>query len=171
LLLSKDRNPAVVVDVAPPKPMPALPRVYGVMSLGGAPRVVMSPAKGGDQRSYLPGESIGEFKLVQVTQRGVVFEWDGQAVGGTFEELKDDTPPPQTSAPASSSPAPAKPAAVVSSVGASSAKGPGELLTGSEDTKACVDGDNSPAGTVNGGFRKVVTRTPFGEICRWEKVK
>lgn len=172
LLLSKDRNPTVIVDVAPPKPMPPLPRVYGVMSLGDAPRVVMAVAKGGEQKSYVPGQQIGEFKLVQVTQKGVIFEWDGKTVGGTFEELKDDTAAQQAQqASAGAAPAPAKPASAVTSVGAASPKGPGEPLSGAPDTKACVPGDSSPPGTITGGFRKVVSRTPFGEICRWEKVQ
>ncbi len=174
LLLSKDRNPTVIVEVAPPKPMPALPRVYGVMSLGDVPRVVMAPAKGGQQKSYVPGEQIGEFKLVQVTQRGVIFEWEGKQVGGTFDDLKDDTAEKQQSAQSGGVPnpsaAPVKSVSTVTSVGATSPKGPGEFITGSTDTKACVPGDNTPAGAVSDGFRKVVSKTPFGEICRWEKI-
>ena len=36
-----------------------------------------------------------------------------------------------------------------------------------EHTKACVPGDNSPAGTVLNGYTKVIEATPFGNACRW----
>ncbi|MBI4876733.1 MAG: hypothetical protein HY822_19020, partial [Acidobacteria bacterium] len=37
--------------------------------------------------------------------------------------------------------------------------------------RACQPGDSSPVGTVVDGMRKVVTKTPFSVICRWEPVK
>jgi mannose-6-phosphate isomerase-like protein (cupin superfamily) len=37
--------------------------------------------------------------------------------------------------------------------------------------RGCVAGDNSPAGTIVDGFRKVVTTSPFGVSCGWEKVQ
>ncbi len=37
--------------------------------------------------------------------------------------------------------------------------------------KPCVAGDNQPAGTVVGGYKKVVSRTPFDSPCRWEPAK
>ena len=36
--------------------------------------------------------------------------------------------------------------------------------------RTCVAGDTSPPGTVLEGYKKVVTRTMFGETCRWEPV-
>ena len=33
--------------------------------------------------------------------------------------------------------------------------------------KRCELNDNTPAGTIVDGYRKVVSRTPFGEACRW----
>jgi hypothetical protein len=41
----------------------------------------------------------------------------------------------------------------------------------SGQVKLCNPGDTSPAGAVVDGYRKVVTRTPFGEVCRWEPVQ
>jgi hypothetical protein len=38
-------------------------------------------------------------------------------------------------------------------------------------TRACVPGDTTPPGTVQDGLRKVVSKTPFGESCRWEPAK
>lgn len=37
--------------------------------------------------------------------------------------------------------------------------------------KACVPGDDSPAGTVVDGYKKVIEATPFGTACRWIAVK
>jgi TonB family protein len=36
--------------------------------------------------------------------------------------------------------------------------------------KRCELNDNTPAGTVVDGYRKVVSPTPFGEACRWDPV-
>ena len=38
-------------------------------------------------------------------------------------------------------------------------------------SRPCQPGDNAPAGTVNGGYRKVIVRTPVGNGCTWEKVQ
>jgi len=39
------------------------------------------------------------------------------------------------------------------------------------DMRACVANDSNPAGSVQDGYRKVVSATPFGSVCRWEKIK
>jgi hypothetical protein len=36
---------------------------------------------------------------------------------------------------------------------------------------ACVGGDSSPAGTVSGGFKKIVTVGLMGQSCLWEQMK
>jgi hypothetical protein len=36
--------------------------------------------------------------------------------------------------------------------------------------KPCAPGDKQRAGTVVDGYKKVVGKTPFGEVCRWEPV-
>ena len=43
---------------------------------------------------------------------------------------------------------------------------PGAVVIGNS-TKNCTPGDNSPAGTVVDGYKKVVEATPFGNACRW----
>ena len=59
-------------------------------------------------------------------------------------------------------------ASVVTSVSSADANRPGaETGTG---IKGCQPGDNSPAGAVVDGYRKLVTETPFGKSCRWEKI-
>jgi hypothetical protein len=37
--------------------------------------------------------------------------------------------------------------------------------------RSCVAGDNSPSGTMVDGYRKVMTTSPFGVSCGWEKIQ
>jgi mannose-6-phosphate isomerase-like protein (cupin superfamily) len=37
--------------------------------------------------------------------------------------------------------------------------------------RACVLGDDSPSGTVANGYRKLMTTSPFGVSCGWEKLQ
>jgi hypothetical protein len=173
LLFSRDRNPNVILDPPapppPPKPMPALPVAYGVIDLGAGPTVILSARSGAEHHGYRVGETIGEFKLASITQDEVVFEWEGKEVKKRVEELIDKTPPQ-----AQAKQAPAQPAAKptggnATNVLSDSKEGPGVEL--GQGSRACVPGDTTPAGTVRDGFRKVVSKTPFGESCRWEAVK
>jgi hypothetical protein len=105
-----------------------------------------------------------------MNHKEILFDWDGQPVKKTFEELaaaKATIPVAAYSdAPAAAAtPAPAAPS--TTAIGAKA--GPGTDL--GNETKACVTGDATPAGTVQDGMRKVVTKSPFGEVCRWEPVK
>ena len=171
LPFSRDRNPVVVVEVVAPKPMPALPRYYGMMNFGGAPKVILAPAPGGTQKSYVAGERIGEFRLVTIATGGLVFEWEGKPVAARFDEMRDTAPPEQKQqAQSGGAPAPAAPASgsSVTSLVSASAQKPG-ASTG-EATKACQPGDNSPVGAVVDGYRKALATGPFGQSCRWEKV-
>jgi hypothetical protein len=170
MLFDPDRNPKVVVEVAPVKPMPPLPVAYGLMDMGSGPLAILSEKPGAANRSYAPGDKIGSFVLTSIDGEELVFEWSGQEVRRTFQDLK-----PQSSAPAPASSAAAPPgraaAASVQSIGsAAPAEGaPGGQLTG--DLKACQPTDTSPAGTVRDGYRKVINKTPFGMSCHWEPVK
>jgi len=49
------------------------------------------------------------------------------------------------------------------------AYGPGE--TTGFGFKTCVPNDTTPEGTVVGGFRKTISKTPFGSACKWDPVK
>lgn len=167
VLFSRDRNPTVILDAPapppPPPPMPPLPRVFGFMNFGGEPRVVLA-LKGQPQRSYHTGDTVGDFKLVDVNNSEITFLWNETTVKRRLEELVDREPiqPVQTAAAA---PAPA-PAVTATTLGAQN--GPSDIPQGSNGSKACVPGDTSPPGTVMNGLRKVVTQTPFGQQCRWE---
>lgn len=180
LLLSGDRNPSVILDIVPPKVMPALPRAYGAMDLGEGPKVVLA-AHGNPQRSYSVGETIGEFKLVAITQAGVVFEWDGKKVAASYAQLRDDTPPPSQQAaaprsaqpppPAGAAPAPPpKPGGSLQTVGADS-NTQGRPGAGTGASRPCQPGDKSAPGTVSDGYRKVAVDTPMGQGCFWRKVE
>ena len=177
LPFSKDRNPVVVVEVVAPKPMPALPRYYGLMNFGGAPKVIMALKPGGPQKSYVAGDKIGEFKLVTIASAGLIFDWEGKQVAARFEEMRDTAPADQRPQQAQTSAPPPPPAAspggvtsvsAVTSVSSASAQGPG-VVTG-DGVKGCQVGDSAPSGTVVDGYRKVTMQTPFGGTCRWEKV-
>ena len=175
MMFVRDRNPVVILDPPPPppppKPMPAFPVAYGVIDLGDGPTAILSDKPGAQHRGYRPGDMIGEFKLLAMNNKEILFEWEGQKIHKLIEELQDKRaialaaaqaveaannaatqapPPPAANAP------PPKP-------------GPGTSL--GNNTKACIPGDTSPAGTVVDGMRKVLTKTPFGESCRWETAK
>jgi len=174
LLVSKDRNPNVFVEPPPPPPappvMPPLPFAYGVMDFGAGPSVMLSEKSGGQQHTYRIGDKIGPFKLLGVNRTEILFDWNGKPVQRKLSELVDknanaaaerearEAPKQATAAPA------APPPPVVAE-----AKGPGKSMGG--EAKACQPGDTTPAGTVVDGLRKVVSASPFGQVCRWEPVK
>lgn len=179
LLFSKDRNPDVVIEVAAPKPVPPLPRYYGLMNFGGEPRVVLA-VQGMAQKSYVAGERVGEFRLAAIEAEGLVFEWEDRTIRAKFDELRDKSgaPPAQPQQAAQKQQAPAQPqpaagqeqAAAVATVSTlSEGKGPGGEA--GAPTRPCQPGDTSPAGTVTDGYRKVLARTPFGQSCYWEKIQ
>jgi hypothetical protein len=176
-LFSLDRNPTVIVAVAPPKPMPELPVFFGAMNLGDGPVAMMSVKSGETQQPIRYGEKIGEFVLVAVNREEIILEWDGKKITKKPSELRPKiaaSNPPAGAAAAAQPGAAASSGAQATSLNVSSK--PVEAAPG-QDTgggfRACLAGDNSPAGTVRDGMRKVMTPTPFGSrvMCRWEPVK
>lgn len=170
MLFSKDRSSAVILDPPPPppppKPMPQLPSARGVMSFGGTPIVMLSEKPGAAHKGYRPGETIGDFKLLAVNNTHILFEWEGLRVLRRLEEITDKSSAAAEAAPSASA-APA--ASATPQVVAPTRPAPGVQL--GAETRACLPGDNSPAGTVADGYRKVVQQTPFGSSCRWEATK
>lgn len=167
MLFSQDRNPNVVLVVAPPKPVPPFPVAYGVMDLGSGPNVILSEKAGAASRAYALGEKVGEFTLVNYARDELVLEWEGQQFRKKLRELapKSATEPAAAGAGAARAPVTAVQAVAAKPVEAA----PGAEL--SSDTKACVAGDTAAAGTVKDGYKKVSSPTPFGNACWWEKVK
>jgi hypothetical protein len=119
----------------------------------------------GPYQEVRPGGKIGDFKLVDVNTRQITLEWDGQLIRKRLDELQqraaaDSAPAARTAQPAAAAAAPA--AAPPSPMGPGFDMGRGE--------RACAPNDTNPAGTVSEGYRKVVSKTPFGQSCRWEPV-
>jgi hypothetical protein len=178
LLFAKDRNPAVIITPpAPPpvKPMPALPVAYGVLMMADPPVIMMSAKKADGQKGYRAGDQVGEFKIVSFDARSIVLEWDGQTLTKDLRDLADRDAQTaalmarqEQAAAAQASPAgaPPKSAEVLGGAGSSSPKLGIDMGGG---MRACTE--DSPAGTVVDGYKKVISESPFGKVCRWEKVK
>jgi hypothetical protein len=168
-LFSRDRNPNVVVEVAPPKPVPEFPAAYGIMNLGGGPTAILSTKPGETGKRFSPGDKVGEFTLAEVESDAIVLEWDGRQFRKSLKELRAAAP----AAPAAPAAAPAAAAATVvapiRTAVASPDPGPGAQT--SEERRDCQAGDTAPAGTIRNGYRKVLVPSPFGDFCRWDLVK
>jgi hypothetical protein len=175
-LFSADRNPTPPPEPPPvpppPKQMPPLPVAHGVMLWDGVPPTVVLSERGQQgQRAYHPGDRIGQFAVVSVNNKEVVFDWDGKEVSARLDDMMEKglmNPPPGPGpgvGPAPSAPPPPAPPTVIES-----AKGPGAEIPG-QGISACIAGDNTPPGTVVNGLQKKVNTTPFGVTCRWEPVK
>lgn len=171
-LFAKDRNPTPIPDPPapppPPPPQPPFPVARGVMLWNGLPpTIVMSSQKGSaDQRGYHPGEKVGEWKIVSIDNKYIVLEWGGKQFQKRIDELMDRTP----ILVAETAPAPqGQPAAAPATKSLVESKnGQGPDMGGG--VKACSPGDKSTPGTVVDGRKKVVSPTPFGDVCRWEPV-
>lgn len=165
MLFSRDRNPVVVVETAPPpppKPMPPLPVFHGAMNLGDGPIAIMSEKANTPHREFRAGGQIGEFKLVAISPREVLLDWEGKQVAQGIEQLKEAAPEAQQAAQTQRTEAPAAAQPKVQA-------GPGTDI--GKGVRACVPNDSTPPGTVVDGLRKVVTDSPFGAVCRWEPVR
>jgi hypothetical protein len=166
---SRDPNEPVELPPPPPPPppMPELPRYHGQMNLGDGPEALLVERPGMAEKSLKLGDTIGQFKLVDVNTNEITFQWtfNGEIVRRTLGQLIDHTAAAAAVAAAearpANAPAPAPPVV-------KSALGPGEQTQ--FGFKTCQPDDNSPEGTVNQGFRKVISQTPFGKSCRWDPV-
>ncbi len=177
LLFSKDRNPTVIIAPPPVKTVPAFPLAYGVLMMADPPIIMMSAKKGDPQKGFRAGDVIGDYKIVSFDNRTITFEWDGQKFTKNVQELVDrdaqsaallnrqnvqNVPEAAAAPPTTSSPQ------VLSNSG--STQGGMGIDTGG-GIRACAPGDTAAPGTMSDGYRKVVSETPFGKVCRWEKVK
>ncbi len=176
-LFSKDRNPNVIIDppkVEAVKPMPPLPVVYGVLGLPSGTKAIMAEKKGADSKPVKSGDTIGEFKIVSLDTKTVVFDWDGKQVSRSVDDLIDRSVPAPGAAPAGPAAPPASgpaAAAAPSNTKPAAAAGPGKADPGKAD-RPCVAGDTSPNGAVVDGFKLSFTDSPFGRIgCHWSPVQ
>ena len=169
MLFAKDRNPTVIVEVKPepPKPMPKLPTLYGVMSLLDGTTVIMSEKPEMKHVGVRPGDKIGEFTLVAVNRDEITFAWEGKQVTRKIDDMIDRASPVQ---PAPSNVTPRSGVAGVAPPHPAAPPKKADPTPGVEVAKgirACQPGDTSPAGTVADGYKKLVSPTPFGDSCRW----
>lgn len=175
LLFSKDRNPTVIIAPPPVKQVPAFPLAYGVLMVADPPIIMMSAKRGDGQKGFRAGDQIGDFKIVNFDSRTIVLEWDGQKFTKNIQDLADRDAQTaallnrqNTPAPAAAQPSAAPAVQVLSNTGGT-AQGLGVDTGGG--IRACIPGDTAAPGTVTDGYRKIVSETPFGKVCRWEKVK
>jgi hypothetical protein len=179
-LFSKDRNPTVVIEppkLEKPKEMPKLPVVYGVLGLPSGIKALMAEKAGAASVSVHSGDSIGEFKIEALDSQNVTFTWEDKEIHKKIEDLMDRStqavaagpsgagPAAQPNSPAQSNPPPPP----VSSSGAPQMGI--EVGVPGHSERVCVPGDNSAAGTVVDGYKKVLTPMPFGVNCRWLPVQ
>ncbi len=175
-LFSKDRNPNVVVDPPPPPkpdpPMPPLPVYWGQMGFGD-PVVILTAAQAPEQKSYHAGDKIGDFKLIAFSGDSITFDWNGKQVERKVAELapKDAQPPPAASVAASAPAAPPQVTSITPPTPQVSTVPPTVGVDMGGGFRGCVAGDNSPAGTVAGGFKKVIGQSLMGPSCHWEQSK
>jgi hypothetical protein len=167
-LFSRDRNPNVVVEVAPPKPVPEFPVAYGIISLGGEPSAMLSAKSGERSKRYSAGDKVGEFVLAEVESDAIVLEWDGRQFRKSLKDLRAAAP---AVAAVAAAPAAAAPTVVAPVRTAAPAPDPGPGEQTSEEHRSCQAGDTSPAGTIRNGYRKVLLSSPFGDLCRWDLVR
>jgi hypothetical protein len=167
-LFAKDRNPNVIIEppkIEAPKPMPALPVVYGVLGLPSGTKAIMAAKSGGAGKSVHAGDEVGEFKIVSLDTKNVVFDWDGKQISRKIDDLIDRSSA-SAEAPGSAVAAAPPPKPV--------AAGPAKSDDPKATDKPCVPGDNSPAGTVVDGYRKgyAAPVTPFGPMgCHWVAIQ
>jgi hypothetical protein len=171
-LFHPSRNPEIVKELPPPPPppppMPELPRFHGQMNLGDGPLVLLVEKPGAPEKDVRPGETIGQFKLVDVNTSEITFAWtfNGELVRRSLASMTEHTAVAAavgSDAPRSPPPAPSQAPQIKSAIG------PGELTP--QGTRLCDNNDSTPAGTVVNGFRKTEGRTPFGAFCVWDPVK
>jgi hypothetical protein len=168
-LLDRSRNPDVIVPPPPPPPapppivVPPLPGFHGEMNLDG-PTALLSLG-GGMPDAIHPGEMIGPFKLIDVNRTDIVFEWNGQLIKKSVDEILVK---PAAQVAANSGAAAAPPVAQAAPPPAPKALGPGESTQ--FGFKTCQQNDNLPEGTVQDGYRKTYHKLPFGTSCTWDPV-
>ena len=119
------------------------------------------------EKAIKPGETIGQFKLVDVNTNEITFAWtfNGEMARRSLSELADTAARlrRRISRPAAGRERSQRRRRPKQRWGRARSPGSG--------FKTCQPNDSTPDGTVVGGFRKMITTTPFGKSCRWDPVK
>jgi len=169
MLFDRSRDSKVVVEPPKPppvKPVPPMPVYHGQMNLGDGPIVFLtSPGAAGRQSAHI-GDKVGPFTLVDANTAELTFDWEGQTIRKTTEELLDHSIPPPGPALAGMAvipPSPPPPAAPKTPTGPGGDMGDGR--------KFCDPNDSTAEGAVVNGLRKTIHITPFGSACWWEPAR
>ena len=176
-LFSKDRNPNIVIEQKPveEKKMPPLPTLYGVMGMPSGAQALIAERKGESGHSVRAGESVGEFKILTLDTQTITFGWNGKEVSRKVDEMMDRSPAEGGGGSAAPAAAPGGPAVppppAVTNSSATGKHGPIQVGTPTDPAYNCLGNDNSPAGTVDDGFRKTIMQSPFGSMCKWVAVR
>lgn len=174
MLFSRDRNSTVIMDPVAPlaePPMPKPPAIQGVMLWIDPPVVILSEKAGAPQKSYSPGDKVGEFTIVSIDQQKIVLEWRGKTVEKSLDELVSKSVyenPPEAPAPPAR-PASGGPVALGPTSVTQTPAGPGADMGGG--FRGCQPNDSSATGTIVEGYKKVIGVSPMGASCHWEPVK
>lgn len=197
MLFSRDRNPAVIIEAPaapPPEPMPALPVMFGMIVFGNDISILLAEGVGGTQKSYRQGDEIGAFKILSLSRDTIKFRWKDKEVEKAVAELKPTAEQRAAAGVDGRAPAAGGAPSVANLTGARGADAAQELARRQQEEEAkrasnnnanrgtpgadvgngmrfCAPGDDSPSGTVSGGFRKVISQSPFGRSCRWEPAR
>jgi len=178
MLLSQDRNPNIILPPPPPPkpdpPVPPMPAYHGQMAWGDLSVVYLSTGNG-EQKRYHVGEKVGPFEVVSFDLDNITFDWEGKKIEKKISDLKPkEAAQPQQVAAVAAPPPPAQAVTSLSSASATSLAADNKNPTfGTDmggDFKACATGENSPAGTVLNGYKKVVVTSLMGRSCHWEPV-
>jgi hypothetical protein len=161
-LFSPDRNPDVLLPVDPPKPIPALPIVYGVFSLSARTRAIMAANPGDTGRTVQQGDAVGAFRIVRLDAKEVAFNWEDREIVRPIADLIN-----RSGAARAGDPQPVAEPQTTPANALAIAAGPGPANPG-QTRRPCVAGDDSPIGTVIDGFRKVlVPGSSAPRDCYW----
>jgi hypothetical protein len=176
VLFSKDRNPDVIPDPPkpppPPPPVPPFPAAHGVMIWGDVPPMVILSVGKADQQTYRAGDKVGEFEIASITDRQIVFTWDGKTFVKNISDLEAASAAPAAANRQQAANAP--PAEAGSPLQTIAPRvGPGQDVSSDGKTRTCDQNDPSPVGAVVDGYRKVAVSNPLApnaHFCQWQSV-
>ncbi len=171
MLFAPDRNPNVIVEAAPVKVMPPLPVAHGTMELGGVMMALLSEKPAMPHRAYTAGDTVGAFKLLAISRDELTLEWEGKKITRRLAELMEARARAGSPGAAAQNDAPAAAAAgaAPTTISNTTPGQPGIQLD--TDVRACQPGDTAPDGTISDGYKKIMQKTPFGNMCRWQAIK
>lgn len=168
-LFAQDRNNIIPPEPPPEeraKPLVPKPLLMGIMDLGEEQFAWMAssdPKEDKEYRKVKVGETLGEYKLVEIMDQKVLMDAAGQEVEVRLNEpsrvVARDTGPVATGP---------TDAHRVTSIGGSPSTTPSTTV--GSPASGQPRPENVPAGTIINGRKKVVVPSPFGPMTSWVEV-